>query len=353
MFIENPNKKESYSFRVKPELLENIKNYAKATQQTVPELLNDMIEEKTKGLHLTNDYLENPLSFNGVIGLPPLIEIYNNGYYKEFNLFTIENNRALYEIQRVPNNLDIWTDKEGYKSDKRGITHEGISFILAPELITQPEYLENPELLFCCFIPIYFKVSYNSIRQSTIAVTNISFDNAFKKINKAPNIELLDEFTTFTNMVRDIILAYSNRFKNAIENPDGTFSTEYYTYSDKKQLLNDLFNKLKIELSEYSINVNVNVLNHFDGAIKRESNERDTNTLVSDNPYLLLDEIDKLKAELDKSNKEKEELKESLSKENEELKETINKIEENQKKLHDLILSTTDKDDLIRIRKYL
>lgn len=342
MFIENPNKKESYSFRVKPDLLENIKNYAKATNQTVPEILNDMIEEKTKDLHLTNDYLKDTLSFNGVIGLPPLTKIYDNGKYKEFNLFSNENNKVLYEIQRVPNNLDIWTDKEGYKSDKRGVNHEGISFILAPELITQPEYLENPELLFCCFIPIYFKVSYNSIRQSTIAVTNISFDNAFKKINKAPNIELLDEFTRFTNMVRDIILAYSNRFKNAIENPDGTFSTEYYTYSDKNQLLNDLFTKLKIELSEYSINVNVNVLNHFDGAIKREGNEKDTNTLVSDNPYLLLDEIDKLKVELEKSNKE-----------NEELKETINKIEENQKKLHDLIMGTTDKDDLIRIRKYL
>ena len=340
MFIENPNKKESYSFRVKPELLENIKNYAKATQQTVPELLNDMIEEKTKGLHLTNDYLENPLSFNGVIGLPPLIEIYNNGYYKEFNLFTIENNRALYEIQRVPNNLDIWTDKEGYKSDKRGITHEGISFILAPELLTNPEYLENPELLFCCFIPIYFKTNIKSINKSTIAVNNISFDNAFKKINKAPNIELLDKFTRITNTLRDIIIAYSNRFKNAIQNPDGTYSTEHFTYSDKNQLLNDLFNQLKTELSEYSNKVNVDFLNHNDGVIERDSTIKN-NILMSDNKFLLA-EIDKLKAELNKSNKE-----------NEELKETINNIEETQKRLEDLVLDGIDKDRLKQLNKYL
>lgn len=340
MFIENPNKKESYSFRVKPELLENIKNYAKATQQTVPELLNDMIEEKTKGLHLTNDYLENPLSFNGVIGLPPLIEIYNNGYYKEFNLFTIENNRALYEIQRVPNNLDIWTDKEGYKSDKRGITHEGISFILAPELLTNPEYLENLELLFCCFIPIYFKTNIKSINKSTIAVNNISFDNAFKKINKAPNIELLDKFTRITNTLRDIIIAYSNRFKNAIQNPDGTYSTEHFTYSDKNQLLNDLFNQLKTELSEYSNKVNVDFLNHNDGVIERDSTIKN-NILMSDNKFLLA-EIDKLKAELNKSNKE-----------NEELKETINNIEETQKRLEDLVLGGIDKDRLKQLNKYL
>lgn len=341
MFIENPNKKESYSFRVKPELLENLKNYAKATNQTAPEILNDMIEEKTKGLHLTNDYLKDTLSFNGVISLPPLTEIYDNGKYKEFNLFSNENNKVLYEIQKVPNNLDIWTYKEGYKSDKRGVNHEGISFVLAPELITQPEYLENPELLFCCFIPIYFKVSYNSIRQSTIAVTNISFDSAFKKINKAPNIELLDEFTRFTNMVKELILAYSNRFKNATRNPDGTYYTNGFTYSDKNQLLLDLFSKLKIELSEYSINVNTNILNHYDGAIKRDST-LSNDILMSDNEFLLQSEIDKLKVELDKSNKE-----------NKELKETINRIEENQKKLNDLILNNVDKKELERLKKIL
>lgn len=352
MFIENPNKKEAYSFRVKPELLDNIKNYAKATNQTVPELLNDMIEEKTKGLHLTNDYLKDTLSFNGVIGLPTLTEIYDNGKYKEFNLFSNDNKKVLYEIQKIPNNLDIWTDSEGYKSDKRGVNHEGISFILAPELITEPDYLENPDLLFCCLIPIYFKVSYNSIRQSTIAVTNISWDNAFKKINKAPNIELLDDFTRFTNVVKDLITRYINRLKNATEYPDGTYYTGGFTYSDRNQLLNDIYSKLIIELSEYSINVNVNVLSHFDGSIKRD-NSIQKDILMSDNEFLLHSEIDKLKAELDKSNKEKEELKESLSKENEELKETINKIEENQKKLQYLIMGTTDKDELIRIRKYL
>ena len=108
MFIENPNKKETYSFRVKPDLLKNIKLYAKATNQTVPEILNELIEETVDGLHLTNDYLENDIATNSIIGLPPLEDIYDNGRYKEFGLFFETENRVFYEIQKVPNNLDIW-----------------------------------------------------------------------------------------------------------------------------------------------------------------------------------------------------------------------------------------------------
>ena len=108
MFMKNPHKKETYSFRIKPDLLENIKNYAKATHQTVPELLNNMIEDKIEGLHLTNDYLKEKIDTVSIIGLPPLVDIYNNGNYREFGLFFDNENRVLYEIQRIPNNLDIW-----------------------------------------------------------------------------------------------------------------------------------------------------------------------------------------------------------------------------------------------------
>lgn len=320
MYIKNPNKKESYSFRINPELLQKIKDYAKATDQTVPEILNDMIEDKVKDLHLTNDYLENKLSFNGVISLPPLNEIYDNGNYKEFNLFTERSNKVLYEIQRVPNNLDIWTDNEGYKSDKRGVNHEGLSFVLAPELINNPEYLQTPELLFCCLIPIYFEVKINKIRKSIFSVTNISFDKAFKMINKTKNFELLDDYTRFTNMVKDLIVTYSNRFKKAKENPDGTFYCNGYTYSDKHQLLLDLYSKLVIELSEYSINVNVNVLSHYDGTIKRLGTDKDNdNILVSDNPYLLLEEL-----------KEKDETIKGL-------REELDEVKQNQKELKEMI----------------
>lgn len=279
MFIENPNKKETYSFRVKPELLENIKNYAKATNQTVPEILNDLIEEKTKDLHLTNDYLDNNIATTNVIGLPPLEDIYNNGKYKEFGLFFENENRVLYEVQQVPNNLDIWTDNKGYTSDERGADHEGISFVLAPELITKPDYLETPELLFCCLVPVYFKIS---IKKQSIQAKNISFTKALEKIRDSPNMELLDEFTQSTQLVKDIILSYCNRFKNATENPDGTFRAGGYTYSDKNQLLLDIFSKLIIELNEATIKVNINVINHYEKATERLQNKKPQTVITKD-----------------------------------------------------------------------
>lgn len=316
MFIENPNKKESYSFRVKPDLLEKIKNYAKATNQTVPEILNDMIEEKVEGLYLTNDYLTNyNIATTNIIGLPPLEDIYNNGQYKEFGLFFENNNRVFYEVQQVPNNLDIWTDKEGYKSDKRGVDHEGLSFVLAPDLITEPEYLETPELLLCCLVPIYFRVSF---KKQTIQAKNISFNKALEYIRASPNMELLDDFTRFTSMVKEVILAYHNRFKNARENPDGTYYAGGFTYSDKNQLLIDLYSKLKIELSEYSINVNTNLISHYDKAMERATAPEEELKNIDIGLYdqwdtiTLLGRVEELKKENNELRTENQEIKSNL-----------------------------------------
>lgn len=299
MYIKNPNKKTSYSFRIKPELLENIKQYARATNQTVPEILNDLIEETVDGLHLTNDYLKSTMNSTNIIGLPPLEDIYNNGNYKEFNLFFDNNNRVLYEFKQLPNNLDIWTDKEGYTSSNRGVDHEGISFVLAPELITEPRYLRTPELLFCCFVPIYFKIS---IRKKSVQVKNLSFNNALEKITLSPNMELLDKFTQYTKEVKDIIYKYYDIFiKKPVTTPD-------YEHDIYMRLINDL----KI-LSE---EINTNVVNHLDGAIERQTKKAKNNILSTDNPYILWDEIDKLREE----NK-------LLRNENEEITEKINMVQ--------------------------
>lgn len=316
MFIENPNKKESYSFRVKPDLLEKIKNYAKATNQTVPEILNDMIEEKVEGLYLTNDYLRNyNIATTNIIGLPPLESIYNNGNYREFGLFFENENRVFYEIQQIPNNLDIWTDKEGYTSSKRGVDHEGLSLVLAPELIRKPEYLETPEVLLCCLVPIYFRISF---KKQSIQAKNINFNKALEYIRNSPNIELLDEFTTSTRLVKDIINGYHNKFINARENPDGTYYAGGFTYSDKTQLLLDLFNKLVIELNEASIKVNTNVISYYDKAKERATAPEEEVKNIDVGQYnqfdtiTLLGRVEDLKKENDELKTENKEIKSNL-----------------------------------------
>lgn len=305
MFIENPNKKESYSFRVKPDLLEKIKNYAKATKQTVPEILNDMIEEKVDGLHLTNDYLENTIDSTNIIGLPPLMDIYNNGQYKEFGLFFENNNRVFYEVKKIPNNIDIWTDTEGYTSKKRGVDHEGISFVLAPELITNPEYLETPELLFCCLVPVYFRVS---IKKKSIQAKNISFNDALEKIRNSPNIELMDTFTANTTALKEIILKYSNSLNNASENPDGTYYSRGFIYSNKTELLNGLYSKLLMDLEVLATEINTDIVSHINEAVKRANTPEDRLKNTDISMYSQFDTIELLHR-IDELKKENEELK--------------------------------------------
>ena len=40
--------------------------------------------------------------------------MYNDEDYKEFDLFNEVNNEVLYEIQKVPTNLDVRVDGKGY-----------------------------------------------------------------------------------------------------------------------------------------------------------------------------------------------------------------------------------------------
>lgn len=313
MFIENPNKKTTYSFRVKPDLLEDIKLYAKATKTTVPELLNNMIDEKVEDLHLTNDYLDSKLDFNRVLSLPSLTEMYNDGNYKEYNLFNCNAGGSLYEIEKLPNNLDIWTDDKGYTSNKRGVDHEGLSFVLAPELITKSEYLENPDLLLCCLVPIYFKVSINSIRASTVAVKNISLENALKMINQAPDIGLLDKFTNFTFMVKEECKRFKIILDSARENPDGSYYAGGTGYAHKQLLLMDLWAKLILHLEEYSKEINTDIVKHEDKVIERET-ERENNTEKYTMSELIekLEEANEFNFELNEKDKVIEELQTEL-----------------------------------------
>lgn len=170
--------------------------------------------------------------------------------------------------------MDIWTDDKGYKSNKRGVDHEGLSFVLAPELITKPEYLENPDLLLCCLVPIYFKVSINSIRASTVAVKNICLENALKMINQAPDISLLDKFTNFTFMVREECRRFNIILDNARENQNESYYAGSIMYSDKNQLLMDLWAKLISNLEEYSKEINIDIVKHEDKLIEMETEKK-------------------------------------------------------------------------------
>ena len=315
MFIENPHKKTTYSFRIKPDLLEDIKAYAKATNTTVPELLNTMIEEKVEDLHLTNDYLDINLDCR-FISLPSLTEMYNNGEYKEFDLFNEVNSSVIYEIQKVPNNLDVWGYDKGYRSIRVGTKHEGISFVLAPELITKPEYLENPDLLLCCLIPIHVILAGDN----SITLRNRSLKEAFQEIEVSENSKLLSDFKELIKMVETAIRVFTSDLKEAKRNPDGTYNTGGATNSFKQTFLKDSQYKLISELELYCEGINTDIVKYVvnldENGIDGEPNEPLLDT------SLFTEEITKTREEI----KEKDKVIEELQAELDEVKEKQEKI---------------------------
>ena len=190
MYIKNPNKKVSYSFRIKPETLEDLKLYANATNNTVPEIINQLITDKLDGVTLTNDYL-NHFKKQRII-IPDLQEIYDNTNtvetLEELDLQNPFIKGTVFNVEQIPNNLDIWdtTDnllnQHGYTSYNYPKTiHEGIEFVLAPELL-KPEHITSDrvetQLLLenSILLPIWFRVNHNN----TLAIELITFREAIE-----------------------------------------------------------------------------------------------------------------------------------------------------------------------------
>ena len=207
MYIKNPNKKVSYSFRIKPETLEDLKLYATATNKTVPEIINQLITDKLDGVTLTNDYLNHYKE--QLITIPDIQRIYDNTNTVEtLETMDLQNpflKGTVFKVKRVPNNLDIWdtTDnllnQHGYTSyDYPNTVHEGIEFVLAPELLKvshlKGDKVETQLLLEnTILLPIWFKVNHNN----TLTIELITFREAIEKVKRANNFTLMDRLSHF------------------------------------------------------------------------------------------------------------------------------------------------------------
>ena len=215
MYIENPNKKISYSFRIKPEVLEDLKLYAKATNSTVPKIINQLITDKLDGVTLTNDYLTH--FKNQLITIPDFQTIYENtNTIKMAEIMDLLNpflKGTVFKVDKIPNNLDVWDNTDnlvnnhGYTSQNYPHTiHEGIEFVLAPELLRDSHldrgkieiqvFLENTVLL-----PIWFKVTHNN----TLEIELITFREAMAKVKQTNNFTLMDKLSNFKVLTDSVI----------------------------------------------------------------------------------------------------------------------------------------------------
>ena len=68
MYLKDPIKRVQYTFRIKEDLMEDLKVYAKAKDMKLPRLLNDIIEEYLEGMNMSNTWSDEPLG--AIITIP-------------------------------------------------------------------------------------------------------------------------------------------------------------------------------------------------------------------------------------------------------------------------------------------
>lgn len=269
MYIENPNKKVSYSFRINPNTLEDLKTYAKATNTTVPEVINTLITEKLDGVTLTNDYLDNYENYT--ITIPDITTIYDNTdtqiMFSAIDLLNPYLNGKKYIVMKTPNNLDVWdttdnlVNQHGYTSHNYpDYLHEGIEVLLAPELIT-PELLQREDNLLIlpyCLLYIYFGINHNQ----TLEISLLTFREAIDKVKESNNFELMDKLSKYDLKVRHLINQFVDNVPDKFNpKPEGimagvgkpAWSNEKEMYTDYTEYLQEMLQDTANEINTGNI----------------------------------------------------------------------------------------------------
>ena len=253
MFIKNPNQKESYSFRIKTELLENLRAYAKATNQSLPETLNNLLEEAIDGVNTSNTFLTDkdgiiiniPLMYHtesiiNLIDTTDTVTVFKKGTSNYLD-DTIEG--LTYEVKQIPNNLDTWSKTAGYYCNENGIQHKGVNFVIVPELILNPNLYITGEAITNCLKFLLFEV-----QNDNTTVTSISYKDCFRRLKEAGNEEVLYKFRGIDNTLYKFSLAF---MKDLEKDPD------IYTRYDNYRVT--LYNELVKIANRYNDNTIVSL----------------------------------------------------------------------------------------------
>lgn len=276
-FLDDPFKKVAYSFRIEERLLNDVKKYAKATNRKLPETFNYLIRESLKGYNLDNTYLSD---FEGlIINVTHIVKDPNSirtdaRRYGSDNFLNFEKEGVLYEVKKIPNNLDVWDTELGYFSKQKDLLHEGVSVLVAPEIVFNNVFNISQDYIMDCLKYIYFKMDLNG----EVTVSNISYKECFRKLKEAGNDELLYKFKS--------IYATIEKFSNAF--------VEMIIKADDNRGKKDFINELYANLLNFANKYNGEYINSLDD-MKPELNindvvidtnyetpEKDLNSIIED-----------------------------------------------------------------------
>ena len=320
-FLEDPFKKVSYSFRIEEHLLNKVKLYAKATNRKLPETFNYLIRQSLKNCNLDNTYLNE---FEGtIINITYITPAYNEygeilelGYTRgSTDYLNLNNEGFLYEVKKIPNNLDVWEDERGYYSKYADILHEGVSVVIVPEIVYNDYFKFSEAYIMDCLKYIYFTLDI----QGNLKVRQISYKEAFRKLKEAGNNEVLFNFKNIYNNVKDFAQ---------------DFITEYYKVPNPN--VDDFTDTLYSHLLEFANTYNEGNINSLDNMkpilntkdLKLSTNyiseEKDLNSIIED----LQNQIN----EKDKAIKEYEDLTKELESKYKNLDKRLEELEGNKPK---------------------
>ena len=251
MYLKDPIKRVQYTFRIKEDLMEDLKVYAKAKDMKLPRLINDIIEEYLDGMNMSNTWSDEPLG--AIITIPNEMPIKEHA-----NVLIPRIDGLQYEVKAMPYNLDTWNDKYGFIANTKGMKHKGVEPLLIPGLIKDIELKKDKataQTIAKCLFGLYFALHDND----QLHVEIISHNNATGQLQFV-NPELAKVYAQYRKMLYDIINDHLARLNDV--NHDRI----------KEQLLE--------QLEELAMGINTgNVV----PIIAPPGND---NTLQSDNPYL-------------------------------------------------------------------
>ena len=251
MYLKDPTKRVQYTFRIKEDLMEDLKVYANAKDMKLPRLLNNIIEEYLEGMNMSNTWSNEPL--RAIITIPNEIPI---KYHSDALIPRI--NGLQYEVKAMPYNLDSWNDKYGFIANTKGMKHKGVEPLIIPGLIKDLELKKDnatAQTIAQCLFALYFVIHDND----QLHVEIISHDSATGQLQFV-NPNMAKVFAKYRTMLYDII-------------------------NDNLTMLNDVnHNKVKQQLigqlEDLAVTINTG------NVVPIIGQPGGTNTLQSDNPYL-------------------------------------------------------------------
>ena len=251
MYLKDPTKRVQYTFRIKEELMEDLKVYAKEKDIKLPRLLNNIIEEYLEGMNMSNTWSDEQLG--------AIITIPNEMPIKEHtNVLMPRIDGLQYEVKAMPYNLDTWNDKYGYIANTKGMKHKGVEPLMIPGLIKGIELKKDKAIaqtIAQCLFGLYFALHDND-RLHVEVITHNKATGQLQFVNP----DLAKVYAQYRKMLYDIINDHLARLNEV--NHDKV----------KQQLLE--------QLEDLALTINTGNVVPIIGQPGSD------NTLQSDNPYL-------------------------------------------------------------------